>query len=191
MTTLNQPTTDSNFLKNFDDSTKQSRAVLHLQNILVKDEYGSPQDLVLEACNRYKINIKIDYAGSDKLHVVDRYYTKQDNALTKEWTEDGYLNAPYSLQYLFMKHAWEQHKKHKINLLILAYTKSDTEWWHSFVEDKAEVHFIRGRIRFNDENGIPMVNKDPRSKYYGKPQVAPYPSCFIIYRRSKRFSLFF
>ena len=170
MTTLNQPTIDSNFLKSFDNSASKSRAVLHLQKISVKDEYGSPQDLVSQACAKYKINIKIDYAGSDKLHVVDRYYTKQDNALTKEWTEDGYLNAPYSMQYEFIRKAWQEHLKYNINLLILAYAKTDTLWWHRFVEDKTEIHFIRGRLKFLNQEGKPKNS-------------APYPSCWIIYRK--------
>lgn len=73
-----------------------------------------------------------------------------------EWLEKGYI----------------QHLKHNVDGMILTFAKTDTKWWHEFVEDKAEVHFIKGRLRFNS-GGI-------RSAY-----PAPYGSCFIIYRKKK------
>ena len=51
--------------------------------------------------------------------------------------------------------------------------KTDTLWWHSYVEGIAEVHFQKGRIKFLDENGD--LTK----------QSAPYPSVWIIYRGQK------
>jgi len=57
--------------------------------------------------------------------------------------------------------------------MILAYAKTDTRWWHSFVENRAETHFVKGRIKFLDAKG------------YQTKLPAPYPSVWIIYRRKK------
>jgi len=69
-----------------------------------------------------------------------------------------------------MKKAYESHIKHNVTGLILVYAKTDTRWWHEFVENKAEVHFIKGRVKFYLDG---QISKNS----------APYPSCWIIYRK--------
>ena len=153
--------------------TDKSKAVQHLSSINVNDEYGTPQDLFEDACKKYNLELDIDYAASETNHVLENYFTKQNDAFNFGWIKDGYLNAPYSKQKEFMHKAYDSHLKHNINILILAYAKTDTKWWHNYVEGIAEVHFIKGRIKFNDSNGVKTKNS------------APYPSCWIIYRRKK------
>ena len=55
--------------------------------------------------------------------------------------------------------------------MLLIYAKTDTKWWHRFIEDRAEVHFIKGRIEFIKPNSL-------------KRNAAPYPSCWVIYRKN-------
>ena len=66
-------------------------------------------------------------------------------------------------------------KINNVELMILAYAKTDTQWWHNFVENcpTCEVHFIKGRIKFLDAKG------------YQTKLPAPYPSVWIIYRRKE------
>ncbi len=71
----------------------------------------------------------------------------------------------------FMKKAFNTSRENGVNALILTYAKTDTEWWHEYIENKAEIHFIKGRIKFWFE-GEP-------TKY-----PAPYPSCWIIFKNS-------
>ena len=82
------------------------------------------------------------------------------------------MNPPYSNVAVFMRKAYYQHLKKNLDGLILCYAKTDTKWWHSFVEGKAEIHFIKGRIKFY-KNGKITQNS------------APYPSVWIIYRVKK------
>ena len=149
-----------------------SKAVKHLAIIKVNDDYGTPLSLFTEACEKYHCTPVVDYFASDTNHVCDKYYTQEQNAFTKSFKENGFINPPYSRKLMprVMKKAWEEHLEHNIELMILAYSKTDTRWWWNYVENKAEVHFIKGRIKFLDGNGNPT--KKP----------APYPSCWIIYR---------
>ena len=149
-----------------------SKSVKHLAIIGENDEYGTPSFLFLEACKKYNCNPVVDYFASKTNHVGEKYYTKDDLVFEMEWFENGFINPPYSRKLLpkIMKKAWEQHQKHNIELLILTYAKTDTQWWHNFVEGKAEVHFHNGRITFLCKHGFPKNNK------------APYPSAWIIYR---------
>ena len=54
--------------------------------------------------------------------------------------------------------------------MILCYAKTDTKWWHEYVEGKAEYHFQKGRIKFLDGQGNLTKNS------------SPYPSVWIIIR---------
>lgn len=148
-----------------------SKAVQHLQNISIADKYGTPLTLYYEATTRYGIRPILDVCADRINHVTDSYFTEHDNALTKQWNVDFYMNPPYSKIRDFIKYAYEQHKKHNVNGLLLTYAKTDTKWWHDYVESKAEIYFIKGRIKFFDEHGILTKNS------------APYPSCWLVYRR--------
>jgi hypothetical protein len=148
----------------------KSHAVQHLRSINIGDEYGTPITMYFDACRRFNIHPKIDVAASYIHHVTDMFLTIVDNFLKCNVVLDFFMNAPYSRQYEFMRHAYELHKKNNLNVLILAYSKTDTKWWHEFVEEKAEVHFIKGRVKFFIDGKLTKNS-------------APYPSCWIIYRR--------
>lgn len=152
------------------NNPKSSKSALHLSNIVINDEYGTPRELLDEVCNKYNIFPKIDVAATFENRKFKRYISSEQNALSYEWNEDFFMNPPYSKVKDFMKKAYEQHRKHNVNGLILVYSKTDTKWWHEFVENKAEYHFVKGRIKFLDHN----------NKTTGQ---APYPSVWIIYRK--------
>jgi site-specific DNA-methyltransferase (adenine-specific) len=147
-----------------------SHAVQHLQSIKIKDEYGTPKELFREACYKFKICPEIDVAASKQNHVLQKYYTIADNSLLHDWHYNFFMNPPYSQVSEFMKQAYYQHLKHAIDGLCLVYSKTETNWWHNYVEGKAEVHFIKGRIKFLDAFGNPTKNS------------SPYPSAWVIYR---------
>lgn len=149
----------------------KSNAVRHLELIQKKDEYGTPFNLFNDACREYNIYPKFDVAASRYNHVLYDYWTKADNSLNKDWPFDFFMNPPYSNISNFMRKAYQEHINHNVNALILTYNKTDTKWWHRYVKNKAETHFIEGRLRFLDEFGKLTKNS------------APYPSVWIIYRK--------
>ena len=52
------------------------------------------------------------------------------------------------------------------NLVVcLLPTRTDTAWWHDYIEGKAEIRFIRGRLKFG-----------------GSKNSAPFPSVVVIFR---------
>ena len=152
-----------------------SKSVKHLRNIKNNDEYGTRSFLFLEACKKFDCTPVVDYFASKQNHVLKKYWTKEDDSFSKKWTKDGFINPPYSIVKDVMAKAYNEHKKHNITLLILTYNKTDTRWWHTYVENcpTCEVHFQKGRIKFVDKNGD--LTK----------QSAPYPSVWIIYRGQK------
>ena len=147
-----------------------SKSVQHLQSITTQDEYGTPIPLLRKALFDYDILPYLDVAATAENRKFQNFFSKELDALKQDWNVDFFMNPPYSKAYDFMKKAYTEHQKHDVNGLILVYSKTDTKWWHEFVEDKAEVHFIKGRVKFIDANGVLTKNS------------SPYPSCWIIYR---------
>lgn len=96
-----------------------------------------------------------------------RFFTRESDGLAQPWAGRVFVNPPYGrvIGQWVKKSYLERERAEAIVMLIPA--RTDTAWWHDYVQDKAEVRFLRGRVKF--ENG-------------GKTGSAPFPSCLAIYR---------
>jgi site-specific DNA-methyltransferase (adenine-specific) len=138
--------------------------------IKINDEYETPFEILRNASFDYRIYPKLDVCSTDENKKCYDYFTIKKNGLLQEWKQDFFMNPPYSNISEWMRKAFQEHIRNNLNGLILTFAKTDTAWWHNYVENKAEVHFIKGRLKFL-YNGIKTKNS------------APYPSCWIIYRK--------
>ena len=80
-----------------------------------------------------------------------KYYTKEDDGLSKEWFGRIWLNPPYSQPAItqFM----EKMALHN-NGIALLYNRSDNQMFHYFIFPVADsIFFIKGRIRFFKPDG--------------------------------------
>lgn len=156
----------------------KSKAVRHLSHIKIEDEYETPTDVFKNGCKKYGVKPLLDVCGSREHHKLKKYFKKSENALIKDWKYDFWMNPPYSKVAHFIKKAYEEHKKWNVNGIILVYSKTDTKWFNQFVYNQeknkwiGEFYPIPGRIKFW-KNG-------KKTRF-----PAPYPSCFIIYRKIK------
>ena len=74
-----------------------TKSVTHLHNIKVNDNYGTPIFLFVEKTIEYNVNPVFDYFASKQNHVLRKYWTKEDDAFSKSWRKDGFINPPYSI----------------------------------------------------------------------------------------------
>ena len=71
----------------------------------------------------------------------------------------------------WIEKAYNENKKNNINIIALLNATTDTIAWHQFIlYEKAEIHFLKGRVRFN-VNGL-------RSKH-----PSQHPSALICWRK--------
>lgn len=100
----------------------------------------------------------LDAAASHKNHKCDRYYTKDDDALLQEWTGTVFCNPPYCRKTsLFVKKAYEEHQKHGNVIVMLLPARTGAKWFHEYVYSKAEIRFVRGRLKFGgSKNNAPF-----------------------------------
>ena len=86
-----------------------------------------------------------------------------------------FCNPPYGKEIpLWVEKAYREHEQHGITVVLLIPARTDTSYWHDYIlhGKAAEIRFLRGRLRFEDEDGKPAKDK------------APFPSAVVIYRRT-------
>lgn len=64
-----------------------------------------------------------------------------------DWGERNYVNPPYSKKTVWIKKAIEEQKKGHLTVMLLPVDTS-TRWFHDLVLPYAEIRWLRGRIRF-------------------------------------------
>lgn len=106
----------------------------------------------------------LDPCADDMNHKCDRYYTEEQDGLLQDWTgETVFCNPPYGK---CLKRWVEKCATEDATVVMLVPARTDTEWFHRWVYGKAEIRFIKGRLRFN-----------------GSKTGAPFPSMICVYRR--------
>lgn len=126
------------------------------------DEWETPQGLFnwLNAA----FGFELDVCALPENAKCERYFTPDDDGLTQEWVGRCWMNPPYGPGIeKWLKKAYESAARGKAVVVCLVPAKTDTRWWHDCAI-KGDVHFIRGRLRFNN------------SKAH-----APFGSAVIIY----------
>lgn len=115
-------------------------------------EYSTPLDIFEPL--RDEFDIKFDICASKENNKCPLYYTKENNCLTREWSEirgSIWMNPPWGREMQkFVKKAYEESQKGKTIVCLLP-VRTNTKWWHETIIDTGmEVRFLRGEIKFND-----------------------------------------
>lgn len=114
-----------------------------------RTEYSTPIAIVNPLIKEF--NLKIDVCASKDNYKLKKYWTKEDNALSKDWIGNCWMNPPFdrNLKKWVLK-AYAETEKHGGTKVILIPVRSNTQWWAT-VSQKAEIRFINGEVNFNNE----------------------------------------
>lgn len=97
------------------------------------------------------------------------HFTPEQDGLQQEWRGRCWMNPPYGREIgLWVRKAYES-ARGGATVVCLLPARTDTRWWHEYIQDKAEVRFVRGRLKFG-----------------GSKNSAPFPSVVVIFRPSVR-----
>ena len=109
-------------------------------------EWETPADLFKELDKKY--HFTLDPCSTDQNAKCNKHYTKRDNGLKKSWQgETVFCNPPYGRDIKdWVKKCYEESRHAKIVMLIPA--RTDTRWFHEYIYQKAEIIFLKGRIKF-------------------------------------------
>ena len=113
------------------------------------EEYETPL-YIFEPLQK-EFNLKLDVCATEKNSKCKLFFTKEDDALTKNWNKNFWMNPPFSRNLKkWVQKAYEESQKGVIGVLILP-VRSNTNWWHKYIIDtKAEVRFLKGEIKFSN-----------------------------------------
>lgn len=115
------------------------------------DEWATPINLFTELNNKYKFTL--DPCATESNHKCNKYYTINDNGLIQDWSNEVvFCNPPYSKIKDWVKKCYEESSK-GAKIVLLIPSRTDTTYFHSFIYHKANLIFIKGRLKFNDGKG--------------------------------------
>ena len=126
------------------------------------DEWATPQDLFdkLDAT----FHFTLDPCATPENAKCAKFYAKEQDGLKQDWGGAViWCNPPYGREI----GKWIQKcAEHRGVAVMLIPARTDTRWWHSYIDKNpdAHVYFIKGRLKFGD-------GKNP----------APFPSAIVVY----------
>jgi len=129
------------------------------------EEWATPQDLFDKLHAEFCFSL--DPCCTHENAKCANHFTIAENGLWQDWSAYGsvFMNPPYGRGVGdWVRKAYEESIK-GCTVVCLLFVRTDTRWFHEWVYGKAEIRFIRGRLKFGD----------------GK-QSAPWPSMIVIYR---------
>jgi phage N-6-adenine-methyltransferase len=100
----------------------------------------------------------------------DRFFTPEQDGLLQDWGQAVcWCNAPYGLILRqWVQKAYEASKAGATVVMLLP-VRSDTVWWHDYVQPYGEIRYLKGRLKFG-----------------GMANSAPFPSAVCIFRPPMR-----
>lgn len=139
------------------------RKALNVMTSSKTDNWATPQDLFDKLNDEFHFDL--DPCADDLNHKCENYFTRAEDGLSRTW--GGYrvfCNPPYGRTISdWVEKAYEESRNSLVVMLLPA--RTDTRWFHDFILNKAEIRFIRGRLKFGNAKNS-----------------APFPSMIVIYK---------
>lgn len=119
------------------------------------DDRATTPDLFGPLDARFRFSI--DVAASELNTKCERFYSIDDNGLSKCWkNERVWCNPPYSDIGPWIRKAWYEHRHGcELTVMLLPANRTEQAWWQDLIEPYRDrpgsplrVEFLRGRYRF-------------------------------------------
>ena len=123
-----------------------------------ESEWYTPSEYI-ESARKVMGSINCDPASSDSANKIVKalqYFTKKDDGRTKEWTGNIFLNPPYSQPLIteFTNLLVDKYISGEIKqACVLVNNATDTGFYQSMLTHCKAVCFIKGRVKFINEDG--------------------------------------
>ena len=126
------------------------------------DLWETPKDLFDKLNNEF--HFTLDVCATPENAKCDSFYTKEQDGLSQPWEGVVWCNPPYGKQIgsWVRKGFFASISGNTVVMLLPA--RTDTRWFHEYIYGKAEIRFIRGRLKFG-----------------GSKNSAPFPSMVVVF----------
>ena len=128
-----------------------------------RDDWETP--LSLFEGLRAEFGIELDVCALPGNAKCPAYFGPEEDGLAQRWQGVCWMNPPYGRAIgEWVRKAWASAEQGATVVCLLP-ARTDTAWWHEYVQKAAEIRFLRGRVRF-----------------VGAERSAPFPSAVVIFR---------
>ena len=129
------------------------------------DDWATPQDF-FDKLDK-ELHFDLDPCADEHNHKCEMYFTKEQNGLKHEWRgHTVFCNPTYGKEISeWVRYAYEQSRQPNTTVVMLIPARTDTLYFHEYIYGKAEIRFIKGRLKFGDST-----------------TAAPFPSMVVIFR---------
>lgn len=116
---------------------------------------------------------ELDAAAGANNAKCEKYYSLECSGLENPWfTAAGgaiWCNPPYGREIgSWVKKAYEESLKSDREIVLLIPSRTDTAYFHDYIYKKAEIFFLKGRIKFLDAE-------------HKENHPAPFPSMIAVF----------
>lgn len=129
------------------------------------DMWATPQDTFDKLNQEFDFNL--DPCATPENAKCQEFFTKSQNGLEQDWSgKRVFMNPPYGR----VIGDWVKKAAGGGALVVcLLPARTDTKWFHNYIYGKAEIRFLKGRLKFG-----------------GSKNSAPFPSMVVIFRNEQR-----
>jgi phage N-6-adenine-methyltransferase len=134
-----------------------------------KMDWTTPKELFKKLDDEF--NFTLDPASTHKNALCKKHYTFEDDGLKQDWGgETVYCNPPYGREVKhWVKKCFEESLKDNTTVVLLIFARTDTKYFHDYIYGKAELRFIKGRLKFGNCKN-----------------AAPFPSMIVVFKNNKK-----
>lgn len=126
------------------------------------DEWSTP-NAFFQALNA-EFRFELDVCATAENAKCAKYYTREQDGLAQKWGGVCWCNPPYGREV----GKWVQKAAESgCTVVMLLPARTDTKWFHEYIYGRAEVRFVRGRLKFG-----------------GSKNSAPFPIMVVVFRGS-------
>jgi site-specific DNA-methyltransferase (adenine-specific) len=127
------------------------------------DEWATPQEF-FDTLND-EFHFTLDVCATEENAKCDKYYTRQNDGLAQNWSgEVVWCNPPYGREMPNWIKKCAEHADAGGAAVMLIPARTDTKAFHEYIYGKAEIRFVRGRLKFGNAKN-----------------TAPFPSMVVIF----------
>lgn len=126
------------------------------------DVWATPKDFFRKMDEEF--HFEVDVCATKENAKCSKFYTAEDDGLSKEWKGVCWMNPPYGRQIgRWIKKAYESAEA-GATVVCLVPSRTDTKWFQDYCLKSSDIRFIHGRLHFNE-------SKD----------AAPFPSAVVVF----------
>lgn len=127
------------------------------------DLWATPQDFFDKLDAEFHFNL--DVCALPENAKCAAFYPPEMDGLSQPWYGNCWCNPPYGRQVGRWVAKAAQSAAEGATVVMLLPARTDTAWFHDYIYGRAEVRFVRGRLKFG-----------------GSTNSAPFPSMVVIFR---------